>query len=79
MYLLTEFICYLKQECIPVGCVPSAEVAICRGGVCLGGSAQAGCLPGGCLPRGCLPRTGVVVVSRHALRQTPCGQNDRQV
>ena len=43
------------------------------GGVCWGVSAPGGSALGGCL-------LGGVVVSQHALRQTPpCEQNDRQV
>ena len=62
------------------------------GGVCLlrGVSAPGGCLlPGGDCSRGVTAPGGIysqgvsapggVVVSHHALRQTPSGQNDRHV
>ena len=79
-----------KQECIPVGYVPSATVAVCRGvpgpgGACSrGGAWSGGCLlrrvpgPGGCMVW-VVSAPGGRVVSQHALRQTHCELNDRQV
>ena len=68
-----------QHDLTPGGC-------LLWGGVCSWGCLlQGGLLPGGCLllggvcsrgDRGCLLQGGVVVVSQHALRQTPsCEQN----
>ena len=73
-----------QQECIPVGCVPSAAVAVCwRGCLVRGGAWSRGFAPRGYLVLGgCLSQGDLLlgeVVSQHALRQTPCEQNHRQV
>ena len=63
--ILKKIINIMEQECIPVGCVPATRrpyAGVCFLGRCL---LQGGLVPGG------VCSGGVVVVSQHALRQTP--------